>query len=190
MDLVRASGGHRRLRARVTQATHLPRWRCPAVRRAVLACALALAGAPGLATAGSCTVINGVAEGDCGNVVASHGKAPPPAPPSGHAVGGIVQGFKVEAGDAVAFSGIANGDVDVAAGARLVSTGTINGTLRNRGGEVIVSGVVKRLEHLGGSAVVSGTVREVTGDAPVDYRAGAVVGGVFVQRDLRKVGMP
>lgn len=147
-------------------------------------------GAPGVASAGSCTVINGVAQGDCGNVVASHGKAPPPTPPSGHAVGGVVNGLNVVAGDSVAFSGIANGDVDVAAGARLVATGTINGTLRNRGGEVIVSGVVKRLEHLGGSAVVSGTVREVAGDAPVDYRAGAVVGGVSVPRDIRKVGMP
>jgi len=136
---------------------------------------MALIGAaPSLAS--NCSIANGVAVGDCGAMKFMEVTR-------SERVDKVIPGARVKSGGALDVSGMVNGDVTVERGAYAVVRGSVNGAVVNNGGTVEIHGMVSRLQTNGGTTTVYGMVQSVSGSGTVRYKAGAIVGGVRVERD-------
>ena len=149
--------------------------------------AIGLLGVPPL-THPACNVVDGKAYGDCSGVRVNTGSKGHLTVRSYTSESAIIGGATVLKGGALELSGISNGDILVYRGGRLRLTGIVNGTVRNLGGNVEVEGILDRLYTSGGNVVVGGNVGSVSGDGPVHYKRGAVVGGIPIERAVRKNG--
>lgn len=153
--------------------------------RVLVPLAIVLVGAPSF-TQAACNVVGGKAYGDCAGVRVNEGSKGHLTVRSYSSESAIIDGGTVLKGGVLELSGISNGDIVVHRGARLRLTGVVNGTVRNLGGTVEVEGILDRLYTTGGNVVVGGNVGSVSGDGPVSYKKGAVVGGVPLERAVRK----
>ena len=126
--------------------------------------------------AGNCSISNGVASGDCGPMkfleVAGSER-----------VDKVVPGAHVRSGGSLDVSGMVTGDVTVERGGYAVIRGQVNGVVVNNGGRVEVHGMANRVQANGGETTIHGMVQSVSGPGSVRYKAGAIVGGVRVERD-------
>ena len=144
--------------------------------------------------AGTCTIVNGEAFGDCESVSVNAGprgilvvtssihesgmidgavvKRGGMLKLSGMSVGGIV----IEEGGALEVNGMVNGTVTNNGGVLKVN-GTVSGMVTNNGGEVRVNGTVQAVHVNQGSLEVYGVVGSVTGKGEITLQKGAIVGG-------------
>lgn len=60
--------------------------------------------------------------------------------------------------------------------------------MRNLGGNVEVEGILGSLYTSGGNVAVRGNVGSVSGGGPVSYKKGAVIGGIPLEKAVRKGG--
>lgn len=77
--------------------------------------------------AAACNIVDPNAYGDCRNVTVQKGESPSLDVKSRISDSGIIRGATVHAGGVLEFSGIANGDILVKGGGRLILTGVVNG---------------------------------------------------------------
>jgi hypothetical protein len=92
-----------------------------------------------------------------------------------------VSGATVFRGGHLDLSGIANGEIVVKLGGKLVISGFAN-SVRNEGGEVEIEGIVGALKSDGGSVEVSGQVHSFLGNGPVHFKAGSVFQGTPLEK--------
>jgi hypothetical protein len=78
--------------------------------------------------------------------------------------GMITGGATVTSGVLFELGGMVCGDLTVERGGQAIIRGTVNGTVRNLGGEVTVHGSV-------------GAVRDLSSDCPTNIKAGAMIAG-------------
>ena len=166
--------------------------RCVVVTRAfhprILAfAAVAFLGA-GTPSHAACNIVDGKAYGDCAGVRINEGIKGKLTVRSYTSEGGIIEGATILKGGELDLRGISNGDITVYEGARLRLTGIVNGTVSNLGGNVEVEGMLEHLHTTGGEVVIGGSVGSVSGNGPASYKKGAVVGGVPVEKAVRRVG--
>jgi autotransporter passenger strand-loop-strand repeat protein len=126
--------------------------------------------------AGNCAVSNGVASGDCGpmKVLEVTGS---------ERMDKVIPGARVKSGGSLDVSGMVSGDVTVERGGYAVIRGSVSGTVINNGGTVEIRGMANRLQANSGETKVCGMVQSVGGPGTVHYVAGAMIGGVRVDRD-------
>jgi hypothetical protein len=146
----------------------------PAIVAAVAVFTATLDVPPSLA--GNCSISNGVASGDCGPMkfleVAGSER-----------VDKVVPGARVRSGGSLNVSGMVTGDVTVERGGYAVIRGQVNGSVVNNGGMVGIHGMANRVQANGGETTIHGMVQSIRGSGTVRYKAGAIVGGVRVERD-------
>lgn len=134
----------------------------------------------------ACNIVGGKAYGDCEGIRVTNGSNGH-LTVRGHVVEtGIIDGATVLQGGSLDLSGISNGDITVNRGARLRLTGVVGGTVKNTGGHVEIEGIVDHLYTTGGTTVVGGNVGHVSGNGAVQYKKGAVLGGVPFAKAVRK----
>ncbi|MEO8158266.1 MAG: hypothetical protein ABI648_10760 [Betaproteobacteria bacterium] len=100
----------------------------------------------------------------------------------------IIDGATILKGGTLELSGISNGDITVQRGGQLRVTGVVNGTVKNLGGSVEVEGMLHHLHTTGGKVIIGGNVGSVSGEGAVSYKKGAVIGGMPLDRPVRKGG--
>jgi|GEM_PF-7130058 len=126
----------------------------------------------------ACNIINGQAYGDCGGVTINQGGKGYLFVTNTVFESGIISGATVRRGGALELSGVSDGNIVVEKGGKLTVTGVVNGNIINKGGHIAVEGSVHRIKTTGGTVVISGIVDQVTGNGPITYSKGAVVGGI------------
>lgn len=134
----------------------------------------------------ACNIVGGKAYGECDGVrVTDGGKGHLTV--RGHMVEtGIIEGATVLRGGSLDLKGISNGDITVSRGGRLRLTGVVSGTVRNTGGRVEIEGIVDHLYTTGGTTVVGGSVVHLSGNGAVQFKKGAVLGGVPFAKAVSK----
>ena len=136
----------------------------------------------------ACNIVGGKAYGDCAGVSVTQGAKPRLTVRSYVSESSLIDGATILKGGSLDLSGISNGDIIVHSGARLRLTGIVNGTVKNLGGNVEIEGSLDRLHTIGGDVVIGGNVDRVSGDGSVSYKKGAVIGGVPIEKTIRKGG--
>lgn len=129
-------------------------------------------------THAACNIINGKGYGDCSNVRINKGIKDRITVRSSSTQSGIIKGAVILKDGHLYLSGISNGDITVRRGGHLMLTGVVNGSVNNLGGLVEIEGMLDHLHNDGGQAIIAGSVGSVTGTGSIEYRKGAVIGGV------------
>lgn len=136
----------------------------------------------------ACNIVDGKGYGNCSGVRINEGVKGHITVRSSTSQNGIIEGATVLKNRELHLSGISNGDITVHRGGRFVLTGVVNGTVRNLGGKVKIEGMLDHLHTTGGQVVIAGNVGSVSGTGPIEYKKGAVVGGVPIEKNVQKVG--
>jgi hypothetical protein len=146
-------------------------------RMSLLVCAAAISlSAP--VVPGQCNVVNGKAYGDCQNVTVNVGDAPEVASldvRTSVVAANIIKGATIHPGGALTLTGISQGDIVVHRGGRLKVSGTVDGTVRNDGGHVEITGIVAHLISSGGTVTVRGIVKRHGGSGPITFTKNSVL---------------
>jgi hypothetical protein len=151
---------------------------------------LVVLGLLGINVSGSaaCNIVGGKAYGDCAGVSVNEGTIGHLTVRARTSEAAIIDGAIILKGGALDLSGISNGDITVHRGGHLRLTGVVNGTVNNLGGSVEVEGVLNHLHTTGGKVIIGGNVGSISGEGVVSYKKGAVIGGVPLNRSVRKGG--
>ena len=125
----------------------------------------------------ACNIVGGEAYGDCAGITINKGT-------KGHLIvrsytseGGIIDGATVLQGGSLEFGGTSNNNITVHEGGRLRITGIVNGTVNNLGGVVEIEGSVDHLHTTKGKVIIGGNIGRISGNGPIIYNEGAVIGG-------------
>jgi hypothetical protein len=136
----------------------------------------------------ACNIVGGKAYGDCAGVRVNEGTKGHLTVRTRTSEAAIIDGATILKDGALELSGISNGDITVHRGGHLRVTGIVGGTVTNLGGTVEVEGMLNHLHTTSGMVTISGTVGSVSGEGVVSYKKGSVIGGVPVDRAVRKGG--
>jgi hypothetical protein len=136
----------------------------------------------------ACNIVGGNAYGDCADVRVNEGTRGHLTVRANTSEAAIIDGAIILKGGALELSGISNGDITVHHGGHLRLTGVVNGTVKNLGGNVEVEGMLNHLHTTGGKVIIGGSVGSVSGEGAVSYKKGSVIGGVPLDRAVRKGG--
>jgi len=136
----------------------------------------------------ACNIVGGKAYGDCGGVRVNEGTKGHLTVRTRTSEAAIIDGATILKGGTLELSGISNGDITVQRGGQLRVTGVVNGTVKNLGGSVEVEGMLHHLHTTGGKVIIGGNVGSVSGEGAVSYKKGAVIGGMPLDRPVRKGG--
>lgn len=126
--------------------------------------------------AGNCSISNGVASGDCGPMKFLEAAG-------SERVDKVMPGAHVRSGGSLDVSGMVTGDVTVERGGYAVIRGQVIDELRARRGTIEIHGMANRVQANGGETTIHGMVQSVSGAGTVRYKAGAIVGGMRIERD-------
>ena len=135
----------------------------------------------------ACNIINGKGYGNCSNVSINKGVQGHIIVRSLTSLSGIIMGATIFKNGDLHLSGISNGDITVHHGGHLFLTGTVNGTVKNIGGIVEIEGMLDHLDTTGGQVIIAGNVGSISGTTLIEYRNGAVVNGVPIEKNMQKV---